>query len=69
MEWNNLAGDPAYTEIKSQLKKWLPKLEAEDVYVLDWPREERRFWEATLKAAEPYHGKAVYPENWNETKQ
>ncbi len=67
MEWNNLAGDPSYAEKKSQLKKWLPKTNAEDVYVLDWPMEEQTFWEATLKAAEPYHGKAVYPENWNDT--
>jgi hypothetical protein len=60
MEWNNLAGDPAYAEMKSQLKKWLPKSDADDVYVLDWPREDSLFWDATLKAAERYHGKAIY---------
>jgi len=52
-----------------ELKKWFPESEAEDVYVLDWPGEERKFWEATLKAAEPYHGKSVYPEGWVDTKQ
>jgi len=69
MEWNNLAGDPAYAEIKSQLKKWLPESDAEDVYVLDWPREENLFWDVTLKAAERYHGKAVYPGNWSDNKE
>ncbi|MCK4749323.1 MAG: sulfatase [Bacteroidales bacterium] len=66
MEWNNLADDPDYSEVKEQLKKWLPKKNAEDVYVLQWPEEERKFWEVTLKAAERYHGKSVYPEGWDD---
>jgi arylsulfatase A-like enzyme len=65
MEWVNLANDPAYAKVKEEMKKWLPKTDAEDVYVLDWPREGRKFWEPTLKAAEQYHGKSVYPEEWN----
>ena len=68
MEWTNLADDPAFTDVKEQMKKWLPKSDAEDVYVLNWPLEERKFWEPTLKAAERYHGKSVYPDNWNDAK-
>ena len=45
-----------------------PKTDAEDVYVLKWPQEDRIFWEATLKAAGRYHGKSVYPEDWNDQK-
>jgi arylsulfatase A-like enzyme len=67
MEWNNLANDPAYATVKEQMKKWLPKTDAEDVYVLKWPQEHRKYWEATLKAAERYHGKSVYPEDWFDT--
>ena len=46
----------------------LPKTDAEDVYVLNWPLEERKFWKPTLKAAERYHGNSVYPDNWNDAK-
>jgi arylsulfatase A-like enzyme len=60
MEWNNLADDPAYDHVKKQMAKWLPENEAEDVYVLKWPREKELFWEATLRAAEKYHGKSIY---------
>jgi arylsulfatase A-like enzyme len=67
MEWDNLADDPAYAMVKEQIKKWLPKTDANDVYVLQWPQEHRKFWEATLKAAERYHGKSVYPKNWDDT--
>jgi len=28
-QWKNLAGDPEYSEIKEELKKWLPKVSAE----------------------------------------
>lgn len=66
MEWDNLAGDPAYAAVIADMKKWLPETNAEDVYVLDWPAEEKTFWEATLKAAERYHGPSVYPEDWSE---
>lgn len=68
MEWTNLADNPAYADVKEQMKKWLPKTDAEDVYVLNWPLEERKFWEPTLKAAERYHGNSVYPDNWNDSK-
>lgn len=64
MEWKNLANDPEFTRVKEEMKKWLPKTDAEDVYVLQWPQEERKFWEVTLQAAERYHGKSVYPEDW-----
>ena len=64
MEWVNLADDPEYKAIKMQMKKWLPTTDAEDVYVLQWPQEKRTFWSATLKAAERYHGKSVYPNDW-----
>jgi arylsulfatase A-like enzyme len=67
MEWNNLANDPAHAMVKEQMKKWLPKTDAEDVYILKWPQENRRYWEATLKAAERYHGKSIYPKNWIDT--
>ena len=67
MEWTNLADDPDYASVKEEMKKWLPKTDAENVYVLEWPQEERIFWEATLKAAERYHGKSVYPEDWIKT--
>lgn len=63
MEWTNLADDPAYADIKMKMKKWLPKTDAEDVYVLKWPEEEKKFWKITLKAAEAYHGKSVYSDN------
>jgi hypothetical protein len=68
MEWTNLANNPAYADVKEQMKKWLPKTDAEDVYVLNWPLEERKFWEPTLKAAERHHGNSVYPDNWNDSK-
>jgi PelA/Pel-15E family pectate lyase len=68
MEWENLAGDTAYMEIKEKFKRWLPVKDAEDVHVLQWPQEEKLYWEATLKAAERYHGKSVYPENWTPAK-
>ena len=67
MEWYNLADDKKYSEVKEEMRKWLPETNAEDVYVLKWPQEEKIFWKATLKAAERYHGKSVYPEDWNET--
>ncbi|MHC4165811.1 MAG: hypothetical protein ACYSWQ_02510 [Planctomycetota bacterium] len=57
MEWTNLADNPAYADVKEQMKEWMPKSDAEDVYVLKWPREEKLFWEHTLKAAEQNHGK------------
>ena len=28
-QWKNLANDPAYTATKTELKKWLPKINAE----------------------------------------
>jgi len=31
LEWNNLASDPEYAEIKKRLAKWLPKTNATDV--------------------------------------
>jgi arylsulfatase A-like enzyme len=65
MEWNNLADDPAFAGVKEELKQWLPTKDAEDVYVLDWPRETKKYWTWTLKAAERYHGKSVYPEDWD----
>ena len=65
MEWNNLADDPAFAGVKEELKQWLPDKDAEDVYVLDWPRETKKYWTWTLKAAERYHGKSVYPEDWD----
>ena len=65
MEWENLADDPAYANVIEQMQKWIPNTDAEDVYVLQWPEEERKFWGATLKAAERYHGESVYPKNWN----
>jgi arylsulfatase A-like enzyme len=61
LEWKNLSSDPAYAPVKARMRKWLPETDAEDVYVLQWPEEEKTFWEATLKAAVPYHGKSVYP--------
>jgi len=67
MEWNNLADDPAYADVKNKMKKWFPETNAENAYVLDWPRQRKKFWEATLKAAERYHGKSVYPDGWNAT--
>jgi len=69
MEWNNLADDEEYIKVKEEMKKWLPETNAEDVYVLKWPQEEKIFWKATLKAAERYHGKSVYPEDWIETEK
>ena len=30
MEWNNLASDPAHSEVKEELSKWLPKKDAPD---------------------------------------
>lgn len=30
MEWTNLAGDPEHAQIKAELTKWLPKVNAED---------------------------------------
>lgn len=60
MEWHNLADNPDYANVKARLKKWLPTTNADDVYVLKWPQEERKYWESTLKAAERYHGKSVY---------
>ena len=60
MEWNNLANDTTYDHIKKQLEPWFPTIDAEDVYILDWPREKKTFWDATLKAAEKYHGKSIY---------
>ena len=58
MEWTNLAKNPAYADVKAQMKKWLPKSDAKDVYVLEWPKEKALYWEHTLKAAEPYHGES-----------
>lgn len=37
LEWNNLANDPKYADIKSQFAKWLPKTNAPDA-----PRTQRR---------------------------
>ena len=68
MEWNNLANDPEYAHIKKKMQKWLPETDAEDAYVLEWPQEDRLFWETTLKAAERYHGKSVYPDDWADKK-
>ena len=31
MEWNNLANDPQYADVKKDLQKWLPTTNAEDV--------------------------------------
>ena len=59
-EWNNLAKDPEYRPIIAEMKRWLPKKEAKDVHNLKWPKEKQLFWEASLKAAEPYHGKLSY---------
>jgi arylsulfatase A-like enzyme len=67
MEWNNLAKNPAFATVKEQMKKWFPKTNADDVYVLQWPQQEKKFWKATLKAAEKYHGKSVYPKKWDDT--
>lgn len=30
MEWTNLAGDPKYAEVKKELARWLPKVNAEE---------------------------------------
>ncbi len=66
MEWNNLAGDPEFTAVKERMQQYLPSSNADDVYELDWPKEKDKFWEATLSAAESYHGKAAYPDDWEE---
>lgn len=63
MEWKNLATDPQYAHIKAGMSQYLPKTDADDVYVLDWPKEEGKFWEPTLKAAEPYHGISLPKKN------
>jgi choline-sulfatase len=31
LEWNNLTGDPKYTELKKQLAEWLPKTNAPEI--------------------------------------
>ena len=56
MEWKNLASDPEYKPIIEQMKKWLPKNEAQNIRKLQWPKEKKAYWDATLKAAERYHG-------------
>jgi diketogulonate reductase-like aldo/keto reductase len=63
MEWHNLADNSDYAEVKARLKNRLPTTNADDVYVLKWPQEDRKFWESALKAAEPYHGKLDYPKS------
>ena len=55
---------PAIAGVKEELRRWLPENDAEDVYILDWPRETKEYWTWTLKAAEQYHGKSVYPKDW-----
>jgi iduronate 2-sulfatase len=30
LEWNNLASDPAFGEVKKEHAKWLPRINAED---------------------------------------
>ena len=37
MEWDNLAGNPEYDEVKREMSRWLPKVNAPDA-----PREEKK---------------------------
>jgi arylsulfatase A-like enzyme len=55
LQWTNLAKDRRYAAFKRDLARWLPKTDAPDAPVIQWPEEKARFKkviERTLTGAE-----------------